>query len=118
MSVECFEMLRILESKVLDVCEGVEMEQFCWKQTKTNEDGLTFPEPEGIWELCFLDLAMHGHSSAGSYDSHDGWGAHTSSVEVSEASLPAPPSWLPHPCLTTTLKASGNYPGRFFISFD
>lgn len=29
MSVECFEMLRILELKVLDVCEGVEMDQFC-----------------------------------------------------------------------------------------
>lgn len=54
MSVECFEMLRILEPKVLDVCEGVEMDQFCWKQTKTNEDRLTFSEPEEIWDCACL----------------------------------------------------------------
>ena len=88
MSVECFKMLRILELEVLDVCEGVEMDQFCWKQTKTNKDRLTLPEPEEIWELCLLDLAVSSHSSAGTYDSHKGGGAHTSSVKVGEASLP------------------------------
>lgn len=72
MSVECFQMLRVLEPRVLDVCEHVEMDQFCLKQTKTIKERWEVPAPEEIWELCILGLAMGDHSSAGSHDPHNG----------------------------------------------
>lgn len=59
-----------------------------WLKDRNDQEGSKALWDLEIWDLCLLDLAMHGHSSAGSYDSHSRQGAHTSSVEVSEASLP------------------------------
>lgn len=99
----------MLEPKVLDVCESVEMDHFCFKQSDTNSKRLTVPKSEQT-RAVLIALSTAGATFCSYIDSNNGQrNSHLlSRRQWSKSLLHFPTPNTPPPCSVAAPKAALN----------